>query len=190
MKLAHPSLVALAAVLALAGCNDRRDAPPPASSFAAPSAQVPEHVAAPAPPPVASVAPQAVVPASDRKPADVDKPSKSASAELSVKRLVVARSIDRREPEGVSTAFWQGDFDKLYAFVELKNPSKTEQKIVVSFVSPSGKATKGNVELAVGAAPRWRTWAYSRAVDQKGTWTAVVSTPDGKELARAPFEVL
>ena len=109
---------------------------------------------------------------------------------FSVKRIVVARGVEGREPQGVSTAFWKGDFDKLYAFVELVNPEKEAGKVVVTFVPPSGKAPKGNVTLAVGATPRFRTWAYSSNVDQKGTWTAVVSTTDGKELAHQTFDIL
>jgi hypothetical protein len=58
----------------------------------------------------------------------------------------------------------------------------------VTFVSPSGVA-HGPIELEVGAAPRWRTWAYTRAASKPGSWHAVVRNENGKELAKTEFEV-
>jgi hypothetical protein len=105
--------------------------------------------------------------------------------------LVVATDVDRstRRPAGEATSFRKGEFDKLYAFVEVENPGG-ESDIVVSFDPPSDKPEKGKVELAVGRSPTWRTWAFSRSLDETGAWTAIVRTKDGKELARTEFEVL
>ncbi len=182
--------------LALAACGHRDVESTPRSSAAAPSG-APERAPSDAPveaaaarPDTASVTPAVAKRAGNDTVHAADERARPAPAALSVRRLVVAKSIDEREPEGASTAFWQGDFDRLYAFVELSNPQKTESKIVVRFVSPSGKERKGNVTLSVGASPRWRTWAYSRAIDEKGTWSAVVTTVDGTELSRQTFEIL
>jgi hypothetical protein len=46
------------------------------------------------------------------------------------------------------------------------------------------------VTLAVKSSPRWRTWAFSRAVDSEGEWAAVVRSADGRELARETFSVI
>lgn len=195
MKLSSKVAPLALLALALAACGDRdgRTQPVASSAPAAASAQVGAVDAhapvAPAPQPQVSPAVATETHEAKTVPAS-DTHAVASDAHLTVKRLVVARGVEGREPQGASTAFWQNDFDRLYAFVELKNPDKTESKIVVSFVSPSGKSVRGNVTLTVGATARFRTWAYSRAVDQKGTWNAVVSTVDGRELARQSFDIL
>ena len=119
-----------------------------------------------------------------------DKAKADGSA-LTVKRLVISTGVDRgtRRPSGEATSFTKGAFEKLYAFVEVENPGD-EADIVVSFDPPSDKAERGNIELSVGRSPTWRTWGFSRAFDEAGTWTAIVRTRSGKELARTEFEVL
>ncbi|NUP09004.1 MAG: DUF2914 domain-containing protein [Polyangiaceae bacterium] len=136
--------------------------------------------------PVASAPSKADAPAAKPK----SKPKADGGA-LSVKKLVVAKSVEKssREPQGVGTSFKKGEFEKLFAFVELANPGD-ESEVVVSFDPPSDKPAKGRVRLDVGTSPRWRTWATTKGIDEAGTWTAVVSTVDGRELAREPFEVL
>ena len=75
----------------------------------------------------------------------------------------------------------------IYAFVELENKEATESEITVSFEAPDGRSATGNVKLDVGAEPRWRTWAYTRAARTAGSWTAIVKNRRGDVLARAPF---
>ena len=125
------------------------------------------------------------------KPASVPAAKKADGSALRVKRLVVATDVDRstRRPQGEATSFERGRFEKLYAFVEVENPGG-ESDIVVSFDPPSDDAEEGKVELAVGRSPSWGTWALSRGIDETGQWTAIVRTKEGKELARAAFEVL
>lgn len=121
------------------------------------------------------------------------KPSAATASartgELKVKRLVVAQGVEGREPMGQGSVFKKGELDKLFAFVELENTGNGPTDIVVSFEPPGDAPARGNVELAVGESPRWRTWAFTRTIDRTGTWIAVVRTKDGRELARERFEV-
>ena len=195
-----PLSLALSFVVAgsfvLSGCDSRHPAPG-AAERAATAAVVETPARAANPASTSAPVSDTTVPASEVKKTATDaKPTAKASdrktdgTKLEVKRLVVSRGIEKREPKDPGSSFWKDDFDRLYAFVELANPEKGESQVVVSFVPPNGGAARGNVKLDVGASPRFRTWAYSRSVDQRGTWTAVVATADGKELARQSFEVL
>lgn len=122
----------------------------------------------------------------DAKPAKV-----VADAPLKVKRLVLADDIarERREPIGEKASFKATELDKIYAFVEVENPTKSESEVFVTFEPQGDGASQGQVSLRVGASSRWRTWAYTRGVKKAGAWAAVVRSADGKVLARTPFEV-
>ena len=152
----------------------------------APAAAVP--VTAPAADP--TLAAKYAVPTST-SPAKTTAPKKADGSALKVKKLVVATDVERskRLPSGEASSFKKGEFDKLYAFLEVENPGD-EADVVVSFDPPSDKSEKGNIALAVGRSPGWRTWGFSRSFDETGSWTAIVRTKDGKELARTEFEVL
>lgn len=196
--IARSLLAALVSVAAF-GCDRAPD----------PTACIPEAppaaAAAPAaPPPAENMAPTAATPAASSEAlAGVRAPSSRAAlpqaprkdrgdaesaTSLRVRRLVLSEGVEGREPVGASRAFQRGDLQKIYAFVEVENPERLPGEVVVTFESPDGLAV-GNVRLDVGAAPRWRTWAFSRAVDREGEWTAVVRDAEGRVLAREPFSV-
>lgn len=194
-------LTAVAVALAATGCKDREHdraecAPAQASSSpavapaAAPSGPVVAAVSEPAPQVAAAPAPAAPRDAKVSPSQPRPRPTGDGKA-LAVKKIVIGTGVEKsaRAPVGVAESFKQGEFEKLYAFVELENKGE-EAEVVVSFDPPSDQPDKGNVRLAVGTSPRWRTWATSRGIDERGTWTAVVSTADGRELARESFEVL
>jgi hypothetical protein len=127
----------------------------------------------------------------DDKDKDKDKQPGGKAAvvdgALSVKRLTVTSEIKDREPVADSE-FTLGD-DSILAFVEMKNDADVAQKIVITF-ERAGAHKVGFVELEIPAhQPRWRTWAQTRNIRAAGEWTAVVSTEDGKELARTGFQV-
>jgi len=113
---------------------------------------------------------------------------KAASDGLKLKRFVVARKIENREPIA-------GDEFKLgsapvYAFVEFENSARDARSVRVMFQNQDTKVTVGHVKLTVpGAAERFRTWGNTRMIRDPGRWEAVVSTVDGVELGRAQFEV-
>ena len=111
-----------------------------------------------------------------------------ASEGLSVRRLVVATDIENREPVGASSRF-DTDTDRLFAFVEAVNESDEDGELRVTFEAEDG-AEVGFITLNIPAnSPRWRTWAWSRNVHEVGSWTAVIRTADGAELAREHFEI-
>lgn len=192
------SVVALGALAV--GCGSRSDGRPNGAQVQAPAACVPPPagtlpapattVAASAPtsaPATAPVAKDAAVKAADAKRAKAS----AADAPLKVKRLVVTEAIARksREPLGEKTSFKAEDTDKIYAFVEVENPTQGESEVFVTFEPQGEGASQGQVSLHVGASPRWRTWAFTRNAKKAGQWAAVVRDADGKVLAKTPFEV-
>jgi hypothetical protein len=106
---------------------------------------------------------------------------------LRVDRLVVARGVESREPQGADTVFAANE-KRLFAFVEVSNPERAEGDVHVQFVSPSGE-TEPPIALSVGESPRWRTWAFTRRVHTPGTWRAVVRDDRDHVLASTEFDV-
>jgi hypothetical protein len=171
---------------AMAGCSEARPAAQAKPVIEA--AQTPTAAATAATPAVAATPTAATTPSaapSAREPA----PRKvSLDAKLTVKRLVVAQGVKNHEPVEPGTTF-KSDARKIYAYVEVENLGRDPGEIVVEFEPPGGGAPHGDVTLAVGPSPRWRTWAYTRNAHTAGSWTAVVKSRRGEVLARAPFEV-
>jgi hypothetical protein len=127
----------------------------------------------------ASPAPSGAMPAAELK---------AASDGLKLKRVVVTRQIQNREPV-VGEDFKLGSAP-VYAFVELENSARDARSVRVMFQNEDTKATVGHVKLTVPAASeRFRTWGNTRMIRDPGHWVAVVSTADGVELGRAPFQV-
>ena len=74
--------------------------------------------------------------------------------------------------------------------MKLKRTARDARNIQVMFQNEETKATVGHVKLSVpGAAERFRAWGNTRLIKDPGHWVTVVSTLDGVELGRAPFEV-
>jgi hypothetical protein len=120
--------------------------------------------------------------------ATVAEESSRVADGLRVRRLIVALGVEDREPVGAASRFDAGN-DRIYSFMELANESETARQVVVTFERDDGTSV-GHIAVNVPArVPRWRTWAWSNRVNTPGTWTAVVSTPDGTELGRERFEV-
>lgn len=173
-------------------CNNARDVSVTEAARAVSSVSVP--------PPAASlgsiakivngtppVVPAASLPVVAAASAAVEiKPEESEG--LRLKRFVVTHKIENREPVA-------GDQFKLgsapvYAFVEFENSARAARRVRVMFQNQDTKATVGNVKLIVpGTSERFRTWGNTRLIREPGHWVAVVSTVDGVELGRAPFEV-
>lgn len=106
---------------------------------------------------------------------------------VSVKRIVVTRAIEKREPV-VTEAFVTSE-EPVFAFLELSNTSDHPAIIEVTFEHAQGK-TVGHVKLEVPAhSTKWRTWGKTRFIRQAGSWNAVVRGEDGSELAKKAFDV-
>jgi hypothetical protein len=111
-----------------------------------------------------------------------------ASGGLKLKRIVVTHKIENREP--VAGDDFSLGSAPVYAFVEFENSARDARSIRVMFQNEDTKATVGHVKLTVPAGQtRFRTWGNTRMIRDAGHWVAVVSTVDGVELGRAPFEV-
>jgi hypothetical protein len=106
---------------------------------------------------------------------------------MSVSRLVLAHGIDNREPQEPSSTFKTRD-DRVYAFVEVQNPTKATGKIAVVFEPPSGPAL-AEIPLEVGDSSRFRTWAFTRKAHDAGQWGVTVRDEKGRLLARETFTV-
>ena len=134
------------------------------------------------------VAPNALVASAAGASENAAPELKAASEGLKLKRIVVAHKIENREPVG-SDEFTLGSAP-VFAFVEFENSSRDARNVRVMFQNQDSKATVGHVKLTVpGTAERFRTWGNTRLIKDPGHWVAVVSTIDGVELGRAPFEV-
>jgi hypothetical protein len=177
------TMVVVLGTAALAGCGERAAVRATAQA-ATPVASA--AVTAP-PPPVACPVP-AVAAATPAPTPEPRQATLGAEGKLAVKRFVLASGVKNREPVDAGTRF-KGGAQKVYAFVEVENRGGAPAEIVVEFDPPGGGIPHGDVTLAVGPAPRWRTWAYTRTAAMAGAWTAVVKNKKGDVLARAPFEV-
>lgn len=104
----------------------------------------------------------------------------------SVKRLVMASDVKEREPIELGQAKSK---QPIVAFLELSNATGADASVIITFEHENGKKV-GFIELSVpGESPRYRTWGRTRHIDESGTWTAVVRTKAGDELARRSFSV-
>jgi hypothetical protein len=108
-------------------------------------------------------------------------------AQIGVKRLVLAHGVDGREPQGATTTFKTSD-DRVYAFVEIENPTRAKSGINVVFEPPAGPAL-AEIPLEVGDGARFRTWAFTRRAHEPGEWTVVVRDAKHRVLARQTFTV-
>src|SRR5262249_35053522 len=98
--------------------------------------------------------------------------------EISVKRLVTAHGVSAHEPQDPTKTFKMQD-DRVYAFVEIENPTKESGKISVVFVPPSGSAL-AEIPLEVGDSSRFRTWAFTRKAHDAGEWGVVIRDEKGR----------
>jgi hypothetical protein len=172
-------------------CNNQRDVSVAEAARAAESVSVPAPAASlgsiarivNGAPSAAPVAPS-VTPAATVAGAELERGSDG----LKLKRFVVTRKIENREPVA-GDDFTLGSAP-VYAFVEFENSARDARAVRVMFQNQDTKATVGHVKLTVpGTSERFRTWGNTRLIRDPGHWVAVVSTADGVELGRAPFEV-
>ena len=120
--------------------------------------------------------------------ASLPEPFLGRSDFLRVRRARIATAVEDREPVEPGAVF-QGDEERIYAFLELQNRDEYVRQVNVTFEHESGFAT-GDVTLDLPAEVwRWRTWAYTRHATRPGQWTAVVSDEHGEVIAEVPFLV-
>ena len=153
---------------------------PPVSAHVTPSVAPTPVVAPVAPAPVAPVAAPRVEPARGvASPVDG----------LAVRRIAVGTGVENREVVGHASEYELTRGQRFCAMVEAANAGAA-RSVRVRF-EPDGDAAHsvGFVRLAVPRAERFRTWGCTERVQTPGTWSAVVETLDGRELARDVFTV-
>jgi hypothetical protein len=108
---------------------------------------------------------------------------------LALSELTLSKGIEDRKPVESGTVFKLGEYDRIYAFLNVKNPASTEEEVTVSF-APEGGSERGTVTVRIGPQKKWRTWAFSKVVRKVGTWQVIVRNRNGDLLGRAQFEVV
>ncbi len=186
-----------ALVIAIAGCATDAassaptvDCPEPRAARAEASSRTRSSVASSDPVPSRAAESVSVASGAIRSPAAVESRSPSAPPQRRGRRRVSARGVKEREPIDARSSFRVGETDRVYAFVEVDNRNRQPSEVFVSFEREDAKGPAGKIRLEVGASPRWRTWAYTRKLDQPGRYQAVVRDANDRVIARAAFEVL
>jgi hypothetical protein len=150
----------------------------PSLAALAPLPELPEPQA-----PVQKPAPE---PTPKPEAAEAERPAKPR-APLAVKRFVIASGVAKREPVGAAKRFQASKTERLYGFVELVNEAREASSVTVTFAPPTGAPVR--VKLDVRGERRFRTWATTRKLKTSGTWSATVTSEDGRVLARTTFEI-
>lgn len=108
-----------------------------------------------------------------------------ASGSFSIARMVIAGSIEDREPVGVVSAF-SSDTEKVYCFLEATDVA---YETMVSFVWYHGDEQKASVELSLGKSPRWRTYSSKKLGGLKGEWKVELQDAAGAVVKTVTFTV-
>jgi hypothetical protein len=183
----HTLIVTCIGLLSAAGCGDG------SSAATSPAAALPtstgEQQAEAREPTLVIEAPGGEVAVEDADALAAPAPTLREVEGLELRRLVVARDVEAREPVEAGMSF-RAEERPMYAFLELRNRTEIDRRVSVTFEDERGRAV-GHVELDVPAtAPRWRTWMRSRMVTDPGRWTARVHDEEGRELGELTFELL
>jgi hypothetical protein len=111
----------------------------------------------------------------------------AAGAGLGVASIELCRAIESRRCAEPATAF--APREMVWALLRVTNPDRVETQLLVSYLAADGAPVPGEgLALSVPAQERYTT--YSKAgKSNPGQYEVVVCAPDGRELARAAFEV-
>ena len=120
-------------------------------------------------------------------PADVQsqEPDPENAATFDIARLVIAGSIDNREPVGIVNAFAVST-EKVYCYLEAINITGDTE---VSFVWYLDGSEKARVTLPLRQGKRWRTYSSKKLGEMKGAWKVELQDADGTVMQTAEFTV-
>ena len=104
---------------------------------------------------------------------------------FSIERLVIAGSIEDREPVGVVGAF-PGSTEKVYCFLDARDISADT---TVSFVWYFGETEMASVELSLREGSRWRTYSSKKLAGNTGSWKVELQDENGEVLETVEFTV-
>lgn len=113
--------------------------------------------------------------------------AQAQDGELSVSEVQLATQLENGHAVSPTTTFSHAD-GRIYAVVQVQNPSREETSIRVSIEPVDGPARSG-YELDIPARPRYRTVARMSTNRAPGRYRCVVRTADGRELASVELTV-
>lgn len=106
---------------------------------------------------------------------------------LVVKRVLLARNLVERKPEGEGTAFTLAD-KRIYCYIDAQNPKGPERKLTV--VWHHGGKVFHRLALRVGVGHVWRTWAFlSVRPGHDGNWRCGVFNEEGQLIRGVDFTI-
>lgn len=106
---------------------------------------------------------------------------------LGIASLELCRAIENRRCAEAATTY--APREMVWALLRVANPDRAETELRVSYVAAGGAPAPGEgLVLRVPAQERYTTFAKAGKANP-GRYDVVVCAPDGRELARAGFEV-
>jgi hypothetical protein len=105
--------------------------------------------------------------------------------QFTIKKVVVAKDVQNREPVGVSDTF-SSTIGKVYCHI-LAMDIKQDSEIVVTWYHEEKKIHTYKLPLKKGYS--WRTFAYKNVAGKKGNWRVVIRDPDCHIYKSAPFTI-
>lgn len=110
-----------------------------------------------------------------------------ASTELSVSEVQLGSALERGRVQTPTTSFTHAD-GRIYAVVQVQNPTRAETRVRVSLERVDGPARTG-VLLDIPARPRYRTVARFVARQAPGRYRVVVRTEEGVEISSTELTI-
>lgn len=112
-------------------------------------------------------------------------PAAAQAAPFDVKRLVVCKDVQDREPVEISDTF-SADTQKVYAFLEAVDiPADTD----IDFVWHHSGNEMLRVTIPVRQGGRWRTYANKNLYGLTGSWRMEIQDADGTVIGAVEFDV-
>jgi hypothetical protein len=102
-----------------------------------------------------------------------------------IKRLVIAGSIDNREPVGIVNAF-SSSTEKVYCYLEASDIS---EDTFVSFAWYHGEQETAIVKLPIMKSKKWRTYSSKKLGGRTGDWRVDLRDENNTVLETASFTV-
>jgi hypothetical protein len=149
-------------------------APPPAVPVTTPTPSAPAAVSVPPAPPTLPVTPAASAPAA----------VPVVAASLTISRMVIARSVEDRQPSGITASF-PASQEGVYCYLELTNVTRDQG---ITYAWTFGRETDRATQH-IKKSEHWRTWSYKAISGQKGNWKVDVLDESGTTLKSATFKV-
>ena len=104
---------------------------------------------------------------------------------FTISRMVIAGSVEDREPVGVVDEF-AASTERVYCFLEA---TQIKEDFTVKFVWYHGDQKNAEVELQLRQGSRWRTYSSKKLGARTGSWTVELQDTEGNVLHSIGFTV-